>query len=53
LTLISLVIAILIGIVVLAMLIGIFGVFLYDQVVSSVKSAFSAVGNLFGGLKKS
>ena len=46
------VIAILIGIVVLAMLIGIFGVFLYDQIVSSVKSAFSAVGNLKGGLKK-
>ena len=51
-TLISLVIAILIGIVVLAMLIGIFGVFLYDQAVSAVKSAFSAVGNLKGGLRK-
>ncbi|HII06847.1 MAG TPA: hypothetical protein HA349_05915 [Methanotrichaceae archaeon] len=51
-TLISLVIAVLIGIVVLAMMIGIFGVFLYDQAVSAVKSAFSAVGNLKGGLKK-
>ncbi len=50
--LISLVIAVPIGIVVLAMLIGIFGVFLYDQGVSTVKSAFSAVGNLKGGLKK-
>jgi len=52
LTLISLVIAVLIGIVVLAMMIGIFGVFLYDQAVSAVKLAFSAVGNLLGGLKK-
>ncbi|MGC9514955.1 hypothetical protein [Methanocrinis sp.] len=51
-SLISLVIAVLIGIVVLAMLIGIFGVFLYDQIVSTAKSAFSAVGNLKGGLKK-
>lgn len=51
-TLISFVIAVLIGIVVLAMLIGIFGVFLYDQAVSTVKSAFSAVGNFKGGLKK-
>jgi hypothetical protein len=52
LALISLVIAVLIGIVVLAMMIGIFGVFLYDQAVSAVKSVFSAVGNLFGGPKK-
>jgi len=52
LALISLMIAVPIGIVVLAMLIGIFGVFLYDQGVSTVKSAFSAVGNLKGGLKK-
>lgn len=51
-TLIGFVIAVLIGIVVLAMLIGIFGVFLYDQAVSTVKSVFSAVGNLKGGLKK-
>ncbi|HRW83144.1 MAG TPA: hypothetical protein P5049_06785 [Methanothrix sp.] len=51
-TLIGLVIAFLIGIVVLAMLIGIFGVFLYDQVVSAVKSAISTLGNLKGGQKK-
>lgn len=51
-TLMSLLIAVLIGIVVLAMLIGIFGVFLYDRVVSGARSALSAAGNLKAGLKK-
>lgn len=50
--LISWVIGGLITIVVLAMLIGIFGVFLYDQVASTYKSIASAVGQLKGGLKK-
>ena len=50
--LISWVIGGLIVIVVLAMLIGIFGVFLYDQVASTCKSIASAAGQLKGGSKK-
>jgi len=51
--LISWVIAGLILIVVLAMLVGIFGVFLYDQVASVFKSIFSAMEQLKGGMKRS
>ena len=51
--LISWVIGGLIVIVVLAMLIGVFGVFLYDQVAAACKSVTSAAGQLKSGLKKS
>lgn len=40
------------GIVVLAMMIGIFGVFLYDRAVSAIKSALSSAEALRRGEKR-
>ena len=51
-TLISLVIAVLMGIVVLAMMVGIFGVFLYDRAAIAFKSALSAAEDLRGRRKR-
>ena len=51
-TLISLVIAVLMGIVVLAMMVGIFGVFLYDRAATAIKSALSAAEAFRRGEKR-